>query len=142
MSDASEATFTIGRGWKPIPPPLKVLFVVLILWLVGSVINLPNLIQHGLPLLGHFVYGNTAAAVVLLLDVIGPIVFLSALWNRKSWAPAWAYVYIGAFILNTTVALFTVRETLGLSQLLVPIIASVLFVATIFWKRSYFRLPM
>ena len=132
-------TVTREKGWKPIPLPLKILFVVFILWLVGSVMNLPNLFENGLPLFGKFVYGMTAALIVLLLDIIGPVTFLFALWNRKSWAPIWAFAYIGIFILNSTVALFTVREELGLPQLLVPTIASFIFLAVIFWKRNYFK---
>ena len=126
-------------GWKPIPLPLKILFVVFVLWLVGSVMNLPNLFENGLPLFGNFVYGMTAALIVLLLDIIGPATFLFALWNRKSWAAKWAFAYIGIFILNSTVALFTVREKLGLPQLLVPTIVSLIFLAVIFWKRNYFK---
>ncbi len=74
------------KGWKPIPLPLKILFVVFILWSVGSVMNLPNLFETGLPLFGVFVYGITAALIVLFLDIIVPMTFLFALWNRKSWA--------------------------------------------------------
>ena len=139
MSETLEETVSIEKGWKPIPLPLKILFVVFILWLVGSVMNLPNLFENGLPLFGKFVYGMTAALIVLLLDIIGPVTFLFALWNRKSWAPIWAFAYIGIFMLNSTVALFTVREELGLPQLLVPTIASFLFLAVIFWKRNYFK---
>ena len=139
MSETLEETVSIEKGWKPIPLPLKILFVVFILWLVGSVMNLPNLFENGLPLFGKFVYGMTAALIVLLLDIIGPVTFLFALWNRKSWAPIWAFAYIGIFILNSMVALFTVREELGLPQLLVPTIASFIFLAVIFWKRNYFK---
>ncbi len=139
MSETLEETVSKEKGWKPIPLPLKILFVVFILWLVGSVMNLPNLFENGLPLFGKFVYGMTAALIVLLLDIIGPVTFLFALWNRKSWAPIWAFAYIGIFILNSTVALFTVREELGLPQLLVPTIASFIFLAVIFWKRTYFK---
>ena len=139
MSEAMEGTVAEEKGWKPIPLPLKILFVVFILWLVGSVMNLPNLFENGLPLFGNFVYGMTAALIVLLLDIIGPVTFLFALWNRKSWAAKWAFAYIGIFILNNTVALFTLREELGLTQLLVPTVTSLVFLAVIFWKRNYFN---
>lgn len=138
MSEAMEITAANDKGWKPIPLPLKILFVVFILWLVGSVMNLPNLIENGLPLFGNFVYGMSAALIVLLLDIIGPVIFLFALWNRKSWAVKWAFAYIGIFILNNTVALFTVSAELGLPQILVPTIAGLIFLAVIFWKRNYF----
>jgi hypothetical protein len=127
-----------GKGWKPIPLPLKILSVVMVLWSVGSVMNLPNLMENGLPLFGVFVYGSSSFLVVLLLDIIGPLVFLYALWNRKSWAPKWAFSYIGIFILNSAVALFTVRDQLGSTQILVPIMASMIFLAVIFWKWTYF----
>ena len=126
-------------GWKPIPLPLKILSVVFVLWMVGAVMNLPNLIENGLPLFGNFVHGLAAAIVVLLLDIIGPIAFLYALWSRKSWAVKWAFTYIGIFILNNTVAFVTVRDVLGLPQILVPTAAGIIFLAVIFWQRSYFK---
>jgi len=127
------------KGWKPIPLSLKILFVVFILWSIGTVLNLSNLYQSGLPLLGIFTYGIVASLIAILLDIVGPMTFLYALWNRKSWAPKWALSYIGFFILNSIVALFTVREELGLVQILVPTIASVIFFAVIYWKRGYFK---
>ncbi|MFK5983109.1 MAG: hypothetical protein QM499_09355 [Flavobacteriaceae bacterium] len=124
-------------GWTPIPLALKILFVLFILWTIGAIFNLPNLYELGLPLFGTFVYGIIASLVVLLLDIIGPIVFLYALWNRKSWGVVWALSYISFFILNSTVALFTVREQLGLPQILVPTIVSIIFVIVIYTKRNY-----
>ena len=126
------------KGWNPIPLPLKILSVVLVLWSVGAVVNLPRLMESGLPLLGIFVYGTSSLFVVLLLDIIGPLTFLFALWNRKSWAAKWAFAYIGIFILNGAAALATVREQLGLPQILVPTVASFIFLAVIYWKRDYF----
>lgn len=128
-----------GNGWKPIPLPLKILFVVLILWMVGSVMNLPNLYANGMPLFGTIVYGVNAAILPLLLDIIGPGTFLFALWNRKPWAALWAFAYNGIFILNNTVAFLTVKEELGVPQILIPTIASLVFLAVIFWKRNYFK---
>lgn len=101
--------------------------------------NLPNLYQNGMPLSGTSVFGMKAALLPLLLDIIGPATFLFALWTRKSWAAYWAFVYNGIFILNNTVAFFTVREELGLPQILVPTIASLIFLAVIFCKRNYFE---
>ena len=127
-----------GTGWRPMPIPLKALFVVLLLWSLGAVMNAPNLMENGLPLLGTFVYGIAAFAVVLALDIIGPLVFLYALWTRKSWAVMWAFIYIGLFIVNGAVAFLTVREQLGLPQIAVPVLVSVIFLAVIYWQRRYF----
>ena len=128
-----------GNGWRPIPLPLKILFVVLVLWMVGALMNLPNLYENGMPVFGTFVYGMNAAILPLRVDFIGPGTFLFALWNRKPWAAFWAFAYNGVFILNNTVAFFTVKEELGLPQILVPTMASLVFLAVIFWRRDYFK---
>jgi hypothetical protein len=126
-------------GWKPLPLSLKILFVILILWSIGSVLNLSNLYENGLPLFGVFVYGIFASTVAVILDIIGPMTFLYTLWNRKSWGVIWAFSYIGFFILNSTVALFTVSEQLGFPQILIPTIVSFVFLVVIYWKRSYLK---
>ncbi len=125
-------------GWRPIPLALKVLSVVMLLWVIGSAMNLSDLMENGLPVLGTFVFGIGALLVVLFLDFIGPAVFLYALWNRKPWGVKWAFFYIGLFVLNGIVALLTVSDQLGFAQILVPNIASLLFLSVIYWKRSYF----
>lgn len=139
MSETMNPTVARAKGWKPIPLPLKILFVVFVVWMVGAVMNLPNLYQNGMPILGTFVFGIKATILPLLLDFIGPIAFLFALWTRKSWAVKWAFIYNGVFILNNTIAFFTVRDELGLPQILVPTIASLIFLAVIYWKRGYFK---
>ena len=126
-------------GWKPISLSLKILFVVFILWTVGAVLNAPNLYESGLPFFGTFIYGVPAVLVVLFLDIIGPMVFLFALWNRKTWAVKWAFFYIGLFMLNSTVAFFTVRDELGIPQILIPTVVSVIFIIIIYSKRNYFK---
>lgn len=125
-------------GWKPIPLALKALSLVMLLWAIGSAMNLPNLMENGLPVLGTFVFGTGAFLVVLILDFIGPAVFFYALWNRKPWGVKWAFFYIGLFVINGIVALLTLVDQLGFAQILVPNIASLLFLSVIYWKRSYF----
>ena len=126
-------------GWSPIPLALKILAVVMLLWMVGAAMNLTNLMENGLPLLGNFVFGALAATIVFVLDILGPVVFLSGLWLRKSWAVPWAVVYNGLFILNNSGAFLTVRDELGAPQLLVPTVASAIFLGIILWQRDYFR---
>lgn len=128
------------KGWKPIPLSLKILFVVFVLWSIGSLFAIPTRYDLGLPFFGVFVYGIVASLIVLLLDVVAPITFLFALWNRKSWAALFAFSYIAVFILNSTVAIFTVREQLGLPQILFPLVANIVFFVVIYKTRSYFEL--
>lgn len=134
-----QETVRRDNGWKPIPLPLKILFVVFVFWLVGTAMNFSNLFENGMPLFGTFVYGIQAIILPLLLDIVGPITFLFALWARKSWAAYWAFVYNGIFIVNNAVAFFTVRDQLGLPQILAPTIVSIAFCAVIFWQRGYFK---
>lgn len=132
-------TVTRPTGWRPIPLALKILAVVMLLWAVGAVMNAPNLMTNGLPLFGVFVQGPAAFAVVLVLDIIGPLLFLYALWTRKSWGPKWAALYMGVFILNSIVAFFTVRADLGLVQILTPTVATLVFLSVIRSKSDYFN---
>ncbi len=127
------------KGWKPIPLSLKILFVLFVLWSIGSVLAISTRYKLGLPFLGVFVYGIVASLIVLLLDVVAPITFLFALWNRKSWAASFALSYIAIFILNSTIAFFTFREQLGLMQILIPTIANIIFFIVIYRTRSYFK---
>ncbi len=106
--------------------------------MLGTVMNLPNPNENGLPLFSTFIDGVAAVSFAVLLDFIGPVAFLVALWPRKPWAPLWAYAYLGIFVLNTFVALVTVSDTLGLPQILIPLVVSAAFLAVIFWKRDYF----
>ncbi len=36
-------------GWKPIPRALKILAAVMVVWAIGSAMNVPNLMENGLP---------------------------------------------------------------------------------------------
>jgi hypothetical protein len=124
-------------GWKPIPLPLKIVSFFLILWILGSLLAISGRYQEGLPLLGVWVSGLLAATVVLLLDIIGPLAFLYALWNRKSWGLPIAYGYLGIFVINHIVALFIFKEQLGLMPILIPSLVNLVFLIVIYKKRDY-----
>ena len=125
-------------GWKPIPLSLKIIFVVFVLWSIGSVLGISTRFELGLPFFGVFVYGIIAVLIVLLLDIVAPLTFLFALWNKKSWAVRFALSYIVIFILNSVVANFTVRDQLGLLPILIPLIAKIIFLIVIYKTRNYF----
>ena len=127
------------KGWKPIPLSLKILFVVFILWSIGSVLSISTRYESGLPFLGVWINGVLAGIIVLLLDIMAPITFLFALWKRKFWAATFALSYIAFFILNSIVAFFIFREQLGLIQIIIPTIANVIFFIVIYRRRSYFK---
>jgi len=127
------------KGWKPIPLSLKIIFVVLILWSIGSVLNLSNIYESGIPFFGLWISGIIASLFAVLLDIVGPITFLFGLWTRKSWAPLIAYTYMTIFILNGIIALFTFKDQLGLIQILIPNIAEIIFLIVIYKTRSYFK---
>ena len=126
-------------GWKPIPLSLKILFVVLILWVIGSLFAIQQRYELGLPLFGLYVYGISASLTVIILDVLAPIIFLFGLWTRKSWAALVAYAYMTIFLINGIIALFTFTEQLGLIQILIPNLAELIFLIVVYSKRKYFR---
>lgn len=130
---------TTESGWKPIPLSLKILFVLFVLWAVGSVFALPGRVEQGLPFFGVFVYGVIAGSIVLVLDIAGPLGFLFGLWKRRSWAVLLAFAYISVFVLNSAVALFTVREQLGLMPILIPMLLNIVFLIIIFINKNYFE---
>jgi FtsH-binding integral membrane protein len=120
------------------PPSLKILFVVLVFWTIGSVLALPGRYELRLPFFGLWLSGIAASLIVILLDIITPATFLCAVWKRKSWAQSLAFYYRGIFILNSIVALFTVQEKLGLMSILMPALFSLGFAVVIYRKRKYF----
>jgi hypothetical protein len=130
---------TQSFGWKPIPLSLKILFGVFVFWTTMSLMRLTEVYATGVPLFGTMMPGIASVLMLLLLDVVWPVSFLYALWNRLSWGPCVAYLYNGIFILNSVVALFTVRELLGLPQIAIPSVVSLIFVGIIYWNREYFR---
>ena len=94
--------------------------------------------EEGLPFLGMWISGLMAGSIVIALDIVGPLAFLYATWHRLSWAPMIAYTYMTIFILNSLVALFTVRESLGVMPIVIPVIVTVIFMLIIYCNRKYF----
>ena len=126
------------KTWKAIPLSLKILFVVLVLWIIGSFFAISARSVSGLPFFWWYVYGDIAAIIVILLDIVAPAAFLYALWNRKSRGVPLASFYMTVFILNSVVALFTVREELWLMPILMPAIVNIIFLIVIYRNKSYF----
>jgi hypothetical protein len=126
-------------GWKPMPLSLKILFVLFIIWMLGSVMGLPIRYADGIPFFGSYIYGAVAAVIVVTLDIIGPVAFLWGLLKRKSWAPNVALSYMGIFILNSVCAFFTVKDQLGAMPIIMPALFNVAFLAIIFRSKSYFN---
>ena len=132
------AASTRHTGWHPIPVGLKVLPFVMALWAIGSAANFSNLMTGGLPFFGTKLYGMSAVPVVLFFDFVGPLIFLVGLWNRAPWAPKWAAVYIGLFVLNGLVTLVTFAGEFGVAPILAPCAVNLAILAVILWKRDYF----
>lgn len=126
-------------GWKPIPLLLKIVFGLSLLWVVGTFFAIQQRFELGVPLFGVFVYGILAVVIVFLIDILGPISFLYAMWNRKSWGPRVAFIYMGFFIINSLVAFVTTPDQLGGPAILVPAVVDVILLLVIYNKRSYFN---
>ena len=121
------------------PTALKVVFALSLLWILGSIFALSGRLELGIPFFGFYLYGFSAGLVVYLLDIIGPIAFLIGLWNKKTWAVPVAYTYLIIFILNSIVALFTLRDKFTTGQILIPALVYFIFLATICKNKKYFN---
>jgi len=125
-------------GWRPMPLSLKIIFVLLVFWIIGTIFNLSNIYRLGIPFFGLWTIGIIASFFAILLDIVGPTIFLFGLWTRKSWTPLIAYIYMPIFIINGVIAFFTFREQLGLLQILIPNIVELFFLMVVYSKSKYF----
>ena len=127
------------KGWRPIPLSLKILAVVFIFWSVMTLLTIKFAFDIGYPILGIMFDGALGLVIAFLLVFLAPLIFVYALWNRYSWGANFALTYIGFFIINNAIALVLLQEQLGLPQILLPLIANVVFFVVIYLKRSYFK---
>ena len=127
------------KGWKPIPISLKIIFVLFILWIFGSIMSISMRYELGLPFFGNYISGFIAALIVFLLDILGPILFLSGLSNRKSWTNMIAYIFISIFVLNSVFALIYFRELLGIMPIVIPALVYLVFMIIINLNKNYFE---
>ena len=128
----------IKQSWKEIPLGLKIIFILSLVWIVWSCFAMPIKFEQGLPFFGTTLYGYSASMIILFLDFLGPIVFLYALWYKKSWWPKVAYLYISVFVLNSIAATLTHGQQLGIINILIPAIVYVIFWIVIYWNRKFF----
>lgn len=130
-------------GWKPLPFSLKIVFGLLVLWVIGSFLALPQRYEIGIPFMGIFINGLPAGLTVLFLDIIAPIFFLYAIWKRRKWGPLVAYIYIAIFIVNSLVAYFTLpqemAQILGGPAMLIPAVFEGIILSIIYISRKYFE---
>ena len=129
----------IEKGWKPIPLSLKILFIVFIFWSVMTLVTIKFAFDVGYPILGIMFDGVLGLIIAFLLVFLAPLIFVYALWNRYKWGLKFAMTYIGFFIINNAIALASLQEKLGLPQILLPLIANVIFFILIYRRRDYFK---
>jgi hypothetical protein len=125
------------NSWKLLPLSLTILSPVLFLWAVMSIAVLVTSPEREIAFFGFLLKGTSSAVVIVLLDVISPLLFLYATWNKLKWGAHFGMLYNGIFILNSIVALFTFREVFG-NAIYYPLIASIIFFCIIFRERKYF----
>ena len=125
------------KSWKSLPLSLRILSIVLFLWAVMSIAVLVTSPEREIAFFGFLLKGTSSAIVVVLLDCISPLLFLYAMWNKLKWGAKFGMLYNGIFILNSIVALFTLKEVFG-KAIYFPLIASIIFFCIIFRERKYF----
>ena len=125
------------KGWKPIPFALKILSIVLILWALMSLSVVFTMPDRKIAFFGFLLSGMSANIVVIILDLVSPLLFIYALWNKLKWGANFGMLYNGVFILNNIIALFIFREVFG-NGIYFPLVVSLIFFYIIYRYRNYF----
>lgn len=123
--------------WKSLPVSLKILFVVLLVWVAMSTTAVTMMPEREIAFFGLLLSNIPAITIVLLLDVISPLVFLYAMWEKLKWGANFGMLYNGIFVLNNLIALFLFRDVFG-NAMLFPLVAGTLFFYVIYRNRNYF----
>ena len=126
------------NSWKSLPLLLKILSIILLLWIMMSTAVLITMPEREIAFFGLLLKGVSAMAVVLLLDIISPLIFLYSMWKKLSWGAKFGMFYNGIFILNSIVILIIFREVFG-NAVYFPLIAIIIFFAIIYKERKYFN---
>ena len=127
------------KGFKPMPLSLKIVFILTILWIIGTFFAISMRYEQGIPFFGMWISGAFAIVIIALLDIIGPLGFLYALYNRLSWGIILASTYIGIFVLNSLIALFKYEEVLGTQAIAIPALVYIVFLGVILKNSDYFE---
>ena len=125
------------NNWKSIPLALKILSVLLLLWAAMSVAVLVTSPERQIAFYGFLLKGTQSAIIILLIDVISPLIFLYALWNKLKWGAIFGMAYNGVFILNNIIALFMFKDIFG-NGIYFPLVISSIFFSIIYKERKYF----
>jgi hypothetical protein len=125
------------KNWTSLPILLKGLSIVLLLWVMMTIAVSIKMPEREIAFFGLLLKGASATAVVLLLDIISPLIFLYSMWKKLKWGAIFGMIYNGIFILNSIIALFIFKEVFG-NAIYFPLVASIIFFSAIFKERKYF----
>ena len=126
-------------GWRPIPLSLKIVSVLYVPWVLGSIMRLGQIYESGIPVLGVMTSGLIPLSVAFLLDVAGPVIFLFGLWNRIGWVWGFALGFMSLFVLNSVAAFVTLRDELGVPAILIPSAVILFFLAVVLVNKEHFQ---
>lgn len=121
-----------------LPVSLKVVFILLSLWILGSLSMISVRALEGLLFFGFNLYGITAVLVMSLFDVILPSIFLYLMLLRSHLALFVAYFFMGIFILNMIIVGFLYIKDLGVIAILIPFFVMGLIFYMVLVNRNYF----
>ncbi len=124
---------------KNIPLSLKILSGVLVFWSVMTLLTIKFAYDIGYQLFGIVFNGFTGFAVAFVLVFLAPLVFVYSVWKKLPWGASFGLIYSGFFVINNLLALIFVKDTFGLPQIVVPMIANVIFFLVIYNNKNYFK---
>ena len=129
----------INKAFQAIPLSLKILSGILMVWSLMTLITIQFAFEVGYPLLGVLFNGVVGFAIAFLLVFLAPLIFVYSLWKRYFWGANFGLIYTGFFAFNNLLALIFMKDVFGLSQIVVPMIANLIFFCVIYYNKNYFR---
>ena len=123
--------------------------------------SIDSVSRTGYSVLGFSVYGINAVIATVILNVIGMIVLLFALWKRYKWTWIYGIIYFAFFAMNGLLAIVNLPKNLellvspallaqspgmihtmymgALIGTLVAVALNVVFLIILYKKRAYFK---
>jgi hypothetical protein len=124
---------------KNTPLSLKILSGILVFWSVMTLLTIKFAYDVGYPLFGIVFNEVSGFMVAFLLVFLAPLVFVYSVWKRNTWGGNFGLGYTSFFAFNNLLALIFVKEVFGLPQIIVPLVANLVFFGVIYWNKSYFK---
>ena len=122
------------------PLNLKVLNILLGLWVAMTIAVTVSMPDREIAFYGLILVGFPGLAVVIVLDILCPAIFIVSTIKRRRWGAKFGLTYNAVFLVNCLVSLWLFSDIFG-NGVYFPFVMSILFLVLIYKERAYFSSP-